>query len=141
MSMQDVPAGPGNVGTNRNDLGLVKKIQREGKNIAEAPAGKYGEGKDLKQISGGATTKVEEASVAPGNTLAASLGPINLMAGGNPDVPLSDGAAGGPGRGRSAQAVPVDDFNQGEALARAMYLANPTPQLARIVDAFNVEKG
>jgi hypothetical protein len=63
------------------------------------------------------------------------------MGSGNPNVPLSEGAAGGPGAGRSAQAIPVDDFNQGEALARAMYLANPTPQLARIVDAFNVEKG
>jgi hypothetical protein len=140
MSMQDVPSGPSKF-SNRNDLGLVKKIQREGKNIAEAPAGKYGEGKDLKQISSGASTATEQPSAAPGNPLVSSLGPINLMSAGNPDVPLSDGAAGGPGRGRSAQSIPVDDFSQGENLARAMYLANPTPQLARIVDAFNIEKG
>jgi len=143
MSMQDMPGGPGRFAT-RNDLGNVKKIQREGRNIAEAPAGKYGEGRQLKDISSGASTQVASSNVAPtmapGNPLAASLGPVNLLQPGNPDVPLSDGARGGPGRDASALMPPVDNFNEGEILARAMYLANPTPQLARIVDAFNQEK-
>lgn len=141
MSTYDLPSGPSQFSV-RNDLGNVKKIQREGRNIAEAPAGKYGEGRALKDISSGAPTQVEQpqVSVAPGNPLAAALGPVNLLEPGNPDVPLSDGARGGPGRDASALVPPVDDFNQGEILARAMYLANPTPQLARIVDAFNQEK-
>lgn len=135
-----MPAGPGRY-ANRNDLGLVKKIQREGRNIAEAPAGKYGEGKDLKEISSGASTQASQPMTPRGNPLAASIGPVNLFSSSNPNAPLSSGAEGGPGEGRSAQVNPVDDFNEGENLARAMYLANPTPQLARIVDAFNIEKG
>jgi hypothetical protein len=138
MSMQDIPAGPGPY-TRRNDLGNVKKIQREGRNISEAPAGKYGEGRDLKNINKGATTQVPSATPS-GNLLASSLPPINLLQEGNPEVPLSTGAQGGPGEGRSARAIPFDDMNEGEALARAMYLANPTPQLARIVDAYNQQK-
>jgi len=137
MSMQDVPGGPG-VYARREDLGNVKKIQREGKNIAEASGGTYGERKQLNELSQGAITKVAEP--APANPIASSLPPVNLMAPGEEGVPLSDGAAGGPGRDRSALMTPVDDFNQGEILARAMYLANPTPQLARIVEAYNEEK-
>jgi len=135
--MQDVPGGPG-VYARREDLGNVKKIQREGKNIAEASGGTYGQRKELSELSQGAITKVAEP--APANPLANSLPAVNLMAQGEEGVPLSDGAAGGPGRDRSALMTPVDDINQGELLARAMYLANPTPQLARIVEAYNEEK-
>ncbi len=135
--MQDVPGGPG-VYARREDLGNVKKIQREGRNIAEASGGTYGQRKELSDLSQGAVTKVAEP--APANPIASSLPPVNLMQPGEEGTILSDGAAGGPGRDRSALMTPVDDFNQGEILARAMYLANPTPQLARIVEAFNEEK-
>jgi hypothetical protein len=137
--MYDLPGGPSKF-TVRNDLGNVKKIQREAKDISEASGGPYGQRKENKELSQGAPTAVEQPSMAPGNPLAAALGPINLLEQGNPEVPLSDGARGGPGRDNSVIVPPVDDFNQGEVLARAMYLANPTPQLARIVDAFNQEK-
>lgn len=137
MSMQDLPSGPAQL-SRRTDLGNVKKIQREGRDIAEASGGTYGQRGELEELSQGAITKVTEP--APANPLANSLPAIDLMAAGQEGVPLSDGAAGGPGRDRSALMTPVDDFNQGELLARAMYLANPTPQLARIVEAFNEEK-
>jgi len=137
MSMQDMPSGPGRF-ARREDLGNVKKIQREGRNIAEASGGTYGERKNLTELSQGAPTPTEV--VRPANPMAASLPPINLLAGGAEGTPLSDGAKGGPGRDNSAIMTPVDDFNQGELLARAMYLANPTPQLARIVEAYNEEK-
>lgn len=139
MSMYDVPGGPAQY-SNRTDLGNVKKIQREGKNIAEASGGPYRQRKENQELSQGAPTTVAEPTMAAGNPLAAALGPINLLEPGSPDVPLSDGGKGGPGRDNSAIIPPVDDFNQGEILARAMYLANPTPQLARIVDAYNQEK-
>ena len=141
MSMYDVPSGPSQL-SNRTDLGNVKKIQREGKNIAEASGGTYGERRDLTELSQGAPTQgpTPTQMATPGNPLAASLGPINLMAAGAEGTPLSDGSRGGPGRDASALMTPVDDFNQGELLARAMYLANPTPQLARIVEAYNEEK-
>lgn len=137
MSMQDVPGGPGPF-ARRDDLGNVKKIQREGRNIAEASGGAYGERTRNQQLASGAPTAVAEP--APANPLANSLPAVNLMAQGEEGVPLSDGAAGGPGRDRSALMTPVDDINQGELLARTMYLANPTPQLARIVEAYNEEK-
>ena len=135
--MQDVPGGPGPF-ARRDDLGNVKKIQREGRNIAEASGGAYGERTRNQQLASGAPTAVAEP--APANPLANSLPAVNLMAQGEEGVPLSDGAAGGPGRDRSALMTPVDDINQGELLARTMYLANPTPQLARIVEAYNEEK-
>jgi hypothetical protein len=139
MSMYDLPGGPSQFSV-RNDLGNVKKIQREARDISEASGGPYRQRKENKELSQGASTKVEQPTMAPGNPLASALGPINLLEPGNPDVALSDGAKGGPGRDNSAIIPPVDDFNQGEILARAMYLANPTPQLARIVDAYNQEK-
>lgn len=138
MSMQDLPGGPGRF-ARRNDLGNVKKIQREGKNIAEAPAGKYGEGVQLKEISGGASTEVAAPRIAamPGNPLAAALPVVGAFAPGNPDTPLSNGAPFGPGEGTGILQTPVDSPDQGAALARAMFFANPTPQLARIVEAYN----
>lgn len=137
MSIQDVPGGPGRF-ARREDLGNVKKIQREGKNIAEASGGSYGERKDLQELSAATPTSVGSPAPA-GNPLVASLPPVNLLAPGTEGAPLSDGARFGPGRDNSALMTPVDDFNQGEILARAMYLANPTPQLARIVEAYNEE--
>jgi len=141
MSMYDLPSGPAQL-SNRTDLGNVKKIQREGRNIAEASGGPYEQRKELTELSQGASTKVETPTqvATSGNPLAASLPPVNLLAGGPEGTPLSDGARDGPGRDNSALMTPVDDFNQGEILARAMYLANPTPQLARIVEAYNEEK-
>ena len=138
MSMQDVPGGPG-VFARRNDLGNVKKIQREGRDISEAGGGSYGERKQLKELSSSVPTSVGTPAPA-GNPMVASLPPVDLFAPGGEGSILSDGAKGGPGRDNSALMTPVDDFNQGEILARAMYLANPTPQLARIVEAFNEEK-
>lgn len=139
MSMQDVPGGPGRF-ARRDDLGNVKKIQREGKNIAEASGGAYGQRKDMQELASGAPTQVAAPQMPAGNVLAAGLPPVDLLAPGNSEAPLSDGAKFGPGRDASAIMPPVDDFNQGEILARAMYLANPTPQLARIVEAYNEEK-
>lgn len=142
MSMYDLPSGPAQL-SNRTDLGNVKKIQREGRNIAEASGGTYGERKNLTELSQGAPTQAAtptQVATGSANPLASSLGPIDLMAPGGEGTPLSDGSRGGPGRDASALMTPVDDFNQGEILARAMYLANPTPQLARIVEAYNEEK-
>ena len=138
MSMQDVPGGPGRF-ANREDLGNVKKIQREGKNIAEASGGPYRERTELTELSQGASTKVEGPTMAPipNNPLAALIPSVSAFAPGNPDTPLSNGAPAGPGEGTGILQQPVDSPDQGAALARAMFFANPTPQLARIVEAYN----
>lgn len=135
MSMQDVPGGPGRF-ARRDDLGNVKKIQREGKNIAEASGGPYGQRQDLQQLSSGASTKVESATMPSAATVATA---VNAFAPGPEGTPLSNKALGGPGAGLEIQQSPVDETNVGAALARAMYLANPTPYLQMLVEAYNEE--
>lgn len=134
MSMQDVPGGPGRF-ARREDLGNVKKIQREGKNIAEASGGPYGQRQELQQLSQGAPTNVPSPSMPSGVASGIS---VNAFAPG-PERPLSNGALGGPGAGTEVLQTPVDENNIGAALARAMYLANPTPQLQMLVEAYNEE--
>lgn len=132
MSMQDVPGGPGRF-ARRDDLGNVKKIQREGKNIAEASGGPYRQRKELQELSSGASTKVESATMPSAATA------VNAFAPGPEGTPLSNGALGGPGAGLEIQQSPVDETDVGAALARAMYLANPTPYLQMLVEAYNEE--
>jgi hypothetical protein len=69
--------------------------------------------------------------------LANMINPINLNAAKSGDTPLSHGAVGGTGAGPEVNMPPVDQIDNGEMLARAMYLANPTPQLRRIVESYN----
>ena len=138
MSMQDVPAGPGRF-ARRNDLGNVKKIQREGKNIAEASGGAYGQRQELQGLAQGAPTDSPEASATGVNPAVAMLPQIDAFLQGN-EAPLSDGADGGPGRGSGIQQTPVDAIDQTATLARAMFMANPDSIiLANIVNAFNEE--
>ena len=138
MSMQDVPGGPGRF-ARRDDLGNVKKIQREGRNIAEASGGSYGERARNQELVSGAPMDTPEATATGMNPLAAAIPTPNAFAQGN-EAPLSDGAEGGPGRGRNAQQTPVDAIDQTAVLARAMFMANPDSIiLANIVNAFNEE--
>lgn len=138
MSMQDVPGGPGRF-ARRDDLGNVKKIQREGRNIAEASGGAYGERTEIASLASGAPMDNPEATATGGNPLAAALPNPDAFLPGN-EAPLSDGAEGGPGRGRNAQQTPVDAIDQTAVLARAMFMANPDSIiLANIVNAFNEE--
>lgn len=138
MSMQDIPAGPGPF-TRRNDLGNVKKIQREGRDISEASGGAYSERKDLKELSQGAAMDNPEATATGTNPAVSMLSQVDAFLPGN-ERPLSDGAEGGPGRGAGIQQTPVDAIDQTATLARAMFMANPDSIiLANIVNAFNEE--
>ena len=137
MSMQDVPGGPG-VFARRNDLGNVKKIQREGRNIAEASGGAYGERTRNQQLVSGAPTAVA-TDVIPGGPMISGLPNTEVFAPGTSGKPLSEGANGGPGAGTEVLEMPLTEQNLGASLARAMYLANPTPYLQLLVEAFNEE--
>lgn len=130
MSMQDVPGGPG-VFARRDDLGNVKKIQREGRNIAEASGGTYRQRKENQELASGASTQVEQPTTGYNP---ASIPAIPAFTPGNANVPLSDGAPGGPGG--SQQEMPIEGFDAGAVLARALFAANPTSQLARLVEAY-----
>jgi hypothetical protein len=80
-----------------------------------------------------------EATATGMNPLAAAIPNPDAFMQGN-EAPLSDGAEGGPGRGRNAQQTPVDAIDQTAVLARAMFMANPDSIiLANIVNAFNEE--
>lgn len=139
MSMQDVPGGPGRF-ARRDDLGNVKKIQREGKNIAEASGGSYGNRKDLIELSQGAPTDNPEATATGMNPFAAAIPTVDAFTPGG-EGPISDGALGGGGRGPNALQTPVDAIDQTAVLARAMFMANPgSIILANIVNAFNEEE-
>lgn len=137
MSMQDVPGGPG-VFARRNDLGNVKKIQREGRNIAEASGGPYRQRKENQELASGAPTAVA-ADVIPGGPMISGLPNTEVFAPGTSGKPLSEGANGGPGAGTEVLEMPLTEQNLGASLARAMYLANPTPYLQLLVEAFNEE--
>jgi hypothetical protein len=130
MSMQDVPGGPGRF-ARRNDLGNVKKIQREGKRMSEAPGAAYGERKATQEIESGAPTALPQATTGFNPRL---LPAVPAFAPGNPEVPLSDGAPTGPGG--TNQETPVDSMDNGAILARALFAANPNSMTARLVEAY-----
>jgi hypothetical protein len=138
MSMQDIPAGPGRY-TRRNDLGNVKKIQREGRDISEAGGGPYRERKDLKELSQALPTDNPGATATGNNPFVAGIP--------NPDAflpgsggPITEGAVGGEGAGREALQTPVDAIDQTSVLVRAMFMQNPESViLANMVQAFNEE--
>lgn len=126
-----MPSNPG-PGSTRTDLGLVKKIQREGKDISQASGGKYGERRENQSLAAGApTAAMPQATTGYDGS---SVPSISAFAPGNPDVPLSEGSPFGPGS--SQQQIPVDDFDSGAILARALFAANPTSQLARLVEVY-----
>lgn len=122
--------------TDNNVSERVAKIQREAK-IQNAGGGSYGEASQLASLAQGQQTPQTASAVSaqPG----VQLPPVDMFAPGNPETPLSHGAPGGPGAGTEVLQTPVDAIDQGSVLIRAMYMANPTEQLRRMVEAFNEE--
>jgi hypothetical protein len=129
--------------TDNNISERVSKIQREAK-MQNASGGSYGERANLASLAGAAPTNVQSAGLRSPQAQGQPLNPSQLpdssvFAPGTPGVPLSQGAPGGPGAGTEVLQTPVDAIDQTSVLLRAMYMANPTPQLRRMVEAFNEE--
>ena len=130
--------------SNRTDNNLSQRtqnIQRKAK-IQNVSGGAYGERKALQETASGAAmenanTRESRIPVPQGNPLAANLRTQGAFDPGDPNTPLSHGANGGPGADSSINLPVVDDISNGSTLARAMLMANPSPQLMRIVEAFN----
>jgi uncharacterized membrane protein len=138
--------------SNRTDLSRVQKIQRNAK-IQNAPGGQYGQRNDLQTLAQGApapeTASAVSANPAMSFTAAPAGAPQGLPQGAAiqsqsafaPDTsgnPITHGAPGDTaGAGPEVLGQPVDTPDNGEILARAMYLKNPTPQLRLIVEAYN----
>jgi hypothetical protein len=84
--------------TDKNLSERVARVQRDAK-MQNATGGPYRSRADLEAIAGGASTNVPTPSpTAPqGNLIADSVPAVNAFAPGSQDLPLSHGAAGGPG--------------------------------------------
>jgi hypothetical protein len=129
-------------GARRTDLDRAAKIQREAK-IQNATGGAYGQRADLTQLAQGASTAVPlpmggvqrgEYSQPEAIPTVGIFEPTR-----RPNEPITAGIDIGDGAGSEVLMTPVDAPDQLSTFARAMYLANPTPQLRRIVEAFETE--
>jgi hypothetical protein len=141
MSMIAPVSGVGKA-AKRTDLGMAQRVARDAK-IQNATGGNYGARTEI--------TALAEAQGVPTTPTASSLGAtapqqvlpnIDIFAPGSgmQGVPLSQGAAGGPGAGTEVLGTPVTAPDNGSALARALLLANPeSRQLRDIVLGFNEE--
>lgn len=125
-------------GARRTDLDRAAKVQRDAK-IQRAPGGSYGERTELAGLATGAPM----AKAAPMATMSPSTASISTVGifepTMRPNEPITAGVDVGEGPGSEALMTPVDAPDQLAAFARAMYMANPTPQLRRIVEAFEEE--
>jgi hypothetical protein len=124
-------------GARRTDLDRAAKIQREAK-VQNATGGSYGQRAELTQLAQG-------APMAQGMAIPTGMGTPPVPTVGifeptqRPNEPITAGVDVGDGPGSEALMTPVDAPDQLATFARAMYMANPSPQLRRIVEAFEEE--
>lgn len=142
MAINQVVQMPGSMSTrvDKNVVERTQKIQREA-TLANASGGAQGSLKTNRELSQGGDMATTASAVSAGTATTGasiSLPPVDVYAQGS-NAPLSNGAKGGPGASDDILQQPVDDIDQGSALIRAMYLANPTPQMRLMVEAFNEE--
>jgi len=105
-------------GARRTDLDRAAKVQRQAK-VQNA-------------MSRGPMT-----STAPAAASIPTVGIFHRTT--RPNEPITAGVDAGEGPGSEVLMTPVDAPDQLATFARAMYMANPTPQLRRIVEAFEEE--
>jgi hypothetical protein len=132
-------------GARRTDLDRAAKVQRQAK-VQNAVGGQYGERAELTQLAQGASMQgsFDPARVRMGEersmNAAASIPTVGIFERTQrPNEPITAGVDAGDGPGSEVLMTPVDEPDQLATFARAMYMANPTPQLRRIVEAFEEE--
>lgn len=130
--------------TDNNNSARVNRIQNDAK-IQNASNGAYNERNSLTKLAQGASTAPTGGpamSLGAGRDQSAGLRPAgpptDMFAATTHGNALSDGAPTGPGANSTNQ-IPVDALDQGSMLVRAMFRLNPTPQLRRMVEAYNEE--
>lgn len=124
-------------GARRTDLDRAAKIQREAK-IQNASGGQYGQRAELTQLAQGAPmAQAVPAMPMPQGPQIPTVGIFEPTR--RPDEPITAGIDMGEGPGSEVLMTPVDAPDQLSAFARAMYMANPSPQLRRIIEAFEEE--
>ena len=127
-------------GARRTDLDRAAKIQRDAK-IQNAAGGAYGQRAELQGLAQGAPMAQAAAPTMPTPTsVGGSVPTVGIFEPTRrPQEPLTAGVDVGDGPGSEVLMTPVDAPDQLATFARAMYMANPTPQLRRIVEAFEEE--
>lgn len=124
-------------GARRTDLDRAAKIQRQAK-IQNAAGGSYGQRAELTELAQGAPmAQAMPMPTAMGTPPVPTVGIFEPTQ--RPDEPITAGVDVGPGPGSESLMTPVDAPDQLATFARAMYMANPSPQLRRIVEAFEEE--
>jgi hypothetical protein len=130
--------------TDQNVVERTQRVQREATmaNATGAPRGSLKTNRELSQGGQMATTAsaVSAGYQAPNLQVATPTTVTNAFAPGNPNTPLTDGA-GGNTRGAGPEVLNANYISSdpGSILVRAMYLANPSPELRRMVEAYNEE--
>jgi hypothetical protein len=128
-------------GARRTDLDRAAKIQRQAK-IQNAPGGAYGQRAELTQLAQGAPM-AQGMPAIPAGAPSGGMPPVPTVGifepTQRPNEPITAGVDVGPGPGSEALMTPIDAPDQIATFARAMYMANPSPQLRRIVEAFEEE--
>lgn len=142
MSMIAPVSGVGK-NSSRTDRGMAQRVARDAK-IENATGGNYGARTQITELAQGAPmpkTASSLGSETPQATATPLPAPSIFAPGsGQSGVPLSQGAAGGPGAGTEVLQTPIGAPDNGSALARALLLANPdSRQLRDIVLGFNEE--
>ena len=124
--------------TDNNISARVAKIQNSAK-IQNASDGKYRERSNLTQLAAGSAATTTSPMPPPmGQASQIPVRTVNVFEPGTQDVPLSDGAKGGPGRDNSVLQTPVDTVNPDSIFVRALLQANPTSRhLATMVEVYN----
>lgn len=142
MSMIAPVSGVGK-NSSRTDLGMAQRVARDAR-VENMVGGNYGARKEITSLvqAEGVPAPATASSLGSATPQAAPLPNIDIFApgSGQQGVPLSQGAAGGPGAGTEVLGTPVQAPDNGSALARALLLANPeSRQLRDIVLGFNEE--
>lgn len=130
--------------TDQNVVERTQRVQREA-TMANATGGVRGSLKINRELSQGGDMATTASAVSAGyKAPTMDAGPSTKVTGafapGNPNTPLTDGAGGNtPGRGPEVLNANFISSDPGSILVRAMYLANPSPELRRMVEAYNEE--
>jgi hypothetical protein len=126
--MAEVVSGMG-ANSNRTDKNLSARVQRvvNDAKIQNSTGGAYNERANLTSLAQGAPTEQAMPAVtAPsGDMTPRGIQTTGAFAPGNPDLPLSHGAKGGPGADDSIQQPIIDTPNPSSLFVRALAKANP----------------
>lgn len=126
----------------RTDLDQAQRVMREAK-LSEAVGGPRGQRLELQNLSSQGAMATTASAVSADTALTTGRTIPNIGAfepTTKPEEVVSTGAGGtSDGAGPEVLMTPVDAPDQAAAFARAMYMTYPTPQLRRIVEAFEEE--